>query len=96
MDIEGAEMAALHGMKKLLKRNPQLKIITEFLPALLKAFGYSPRKYLEELTAMGYHMSLINEKNGKVEPISIDEALKEADTISENFSRLAINLYLEK
>ena len=58
MDIEGAEMSALSGMKGTLKANPNLKIFIEFYFPAIKRSGEKPeevaRKLLEE-----YNFSIV-------------------------------------
>lgn len=52
MDIEGAEVKALKGMKKLISSNTNLKLISEFNPTDILDIGDSPETYLESL----YHL----------------------------------------
>ena len=42
MDIEGAELAALRGMRRTIARSPGLALVMEYNPAALKAFGHEP------------------------------------------------------
>src|SRR5207248_2899965 len=51
MDIQGAEAAALEGMKTLLRRQPQVALITEFWPFGMRGFGASAVEFLRLLTA---------------------------------------------
>jgi len=46
MDIQGAEMAALRGMDRLIRTNPSLKLIIEFWPAGIRGYGDSPAELL--------------------------------------------------
>lgn len=49
MDIEGAEMAALSGMRNIIKANPTIKIFVEFhLPWIIRS-GVSPEVYISQL-----------------------------------------------
>jgi FkbM family methyltransferase len=61
IDIEGAEMFALQGMKKTLATNPRIKFITEFYPIMIERCGFSPQQYLNELRAIGFSLSVIDE-----------------------------------
>lgn len=72
MDVEGAEMAILQGMSHILKRNDNLKIFTEFLPALLEKFGSSPEGYLNQLLKHGFKLYGIDEKEEQIRPIEVD------------------------
>ena len=49
MDIEGSEMLALKGMRKIIERSPNLKIITEANPGFLEGCGSSLEEYMQEL-----------------------------------------------
>jgi len=70
MDIQGAEYRALLGMQGLLEDNPQVKIVSEFSPAMLEACG--PGKAIDFpklLEKLGFNMSIIH-KTGELEPVS--------------------------
>ena len=54
MDIEGAEKAALEGMKQLVDRNRSLKLIVEFSPRMQAAAGVSSDEFLDTLTRLGF------------------------------------------
>jgi len=54
MDIEGAEYAALQGMKWVLKENHDIKIISEFWPNGLNQAGASPVQFLQEARSLGF------------------------------------------
>ena len=62
MDIEGAEPAALAGMEQTLERCGVRFLITEFSPSALKAAGFEPRGFLQELTDMGFSLYAIEEE----------------------------------
>ncbi len=76
MDIQGAEAAALDGMKGLIRKNKGLKLVTEFSPGALKAFGSDPRKYLRDLQALGFRLLEISEKEKTVKPVAAAQLLK--------------------
>jgi len=50
MDVEGAELLALQGMDKTIKRNENIKMIIEFFPLLLDKMESSPREFLRMLS----------------------------------------------
>lgn len=54
MDIEGAEVAALAGMRELKKRNPHLELVCEFNPTTLGYAGLEPDSLLTALQACGF------------------------------------------
>ena len=49
MDIEGAETHALRGMHNLIKRSPDLVLLIEIAPKLLKGMDSSTEECIEEL-----------------------------------------------
>ena len=54
MDIEGAELAALRGMRRTIAASPRLMLVMEYNPAALAAFGQAPAAALEEALALGF------------------------------------------
>jgi len=54
MDIEGAEKPALEGMQQLMYRNPSLKLIVEFCPAIQVTVGVSISEFFDTLTKLGF------------------------------------------
>ena len=70
MDIEGAEMAALLGMSKVMARSPKLVVFTEFYPGALERAGVSPADYFNELQRHGFNIYLIDEQRQWWEAVS--------------------------
>lgn len=62
IDVEGAELLALQGMTKLLKRDRPF-IVIEFTDSFLKSFGHSDAMLREFLTENGYTLWLIGDTN---------------------------------
>ncbi|WP_420628066.1 FkbM family methyltransferase [Candidatus Leptofilum sp.] len=54
MDIEGAEIGALRGMRQTIANSPNLKLIMEYNPQALKAFGHDPVAALQEIQSFGF------------------------------------------
>jgi len=69
MDIEGAEILAIDGMRETIKNSPNLIIFSEFYPKAIIRLGGSPIGYLEKLRDLGFSIFLINEKTKKLEPL---------------------------
>ena len=65
MDIQGFEMEAIQGMHRLLRKNNDIKIISEFWPCGLKKAGSSMTSYFKFLTKNGFNCHLL-EKNSLV------------------------------
>lgn len=64
MDIEGAEMGALRGMKRTIENSPNLALVMEYNPLGLKAFDNDPVAALQEVRAMGFTQICVIEADG--------------------------------
>ena len=71
MDIQGFEMHAVQGMQRLLKRNTDIKIISEFWPYGLKKAGSSVTDYFKFLTELGFNCYLLQKKS--LEKLSLEK-----------------------
>ena len=76
MDVVGAEIATLQGMREILKRNNELKIIGEFYREFIRRSGYSPEDGLDELIRDGFKLYHINDLKGEITPIDIDSLMQ--------------------
>lgn len=76
IDVEGAEPLVLHGMKKIISKNPGIRIIMEFAPSNLKRGGIDPSNFINSIHAMGLDIQVIDEGSGKVLDISKEELCK--------------------
>lgn len=65
MDIQGAEVLALEGGRRLLSNNKGLKMIIEFWPFVLKRGGVDSKKFFDKLQTVGL-VKLIDERDGKL------------------------------
>ena len=88
MDIEGAEGGAVQGMMNLLKRNKNIKLVTEFLPMRLQDFGVGPKQYLDLLMGAGFKLYEINERERKIELVHIPGLLSEYTPEKRNLTNL--------
>jgi FkbM family methyltransferase len=75
MDIQGAEHAALRGMLGLLRAHAAVKVVTEFWPYGLKAGGAEPAAYLNLLLENGFHLFNVDERAGRIVPVSPKQLL---------------------
>jgi len=95
MDIEGAEIAALSGMDRILKQNKDLKIFSEFYPSAIREFGYLPEEFAHKLMD-DYHFSILaidyipRRAKGYVKVNSVDELMSLLK------DREVVNLFLER
>lgn len=58
MDVEGAEMAALSGMDRIIKENENLKMFVEFYSPGIRRSGNSPEEFARRLLE-DYHFSIL-------------------------------------
>jgi len=87
MDIQGAELSALNGMKDLVSLNKP-KIVTEFSPIQHKRFGYDYRHYLNLIYSLGYAIFEVNERNGTIKKTDSAALLKEYTPEKFNYTNL--------
>lgn len=76
MDIEGGEGLAMEGMKILLEKNKDIKILTEFHTQELRRCGIEPNDFLNDLKQFGFSLYNINEQRKILEKTSNEELLK--------------------
>jgi FkbM family methyltransferase len=67
LDIEGAEPTALDGMRKLISRNQDIRLVVEYIPHILQRTGTDPRGFLDTLRAMRFSIWMVTDDNGLVE-----------------------------
>jgi len=91
MDVEGAELLALRGMRNILQSNKTLTIFTEFIKNALEDAGTDPSEMLDFLKKMGFEIYLVDEQNAKVSPLDVVDLLT-----SKNFEKRTINLLCKK
>jgi FkbM family methyltransferase len=70
MDIEGWEMEALDGMRRVIMRNSPLKMIVEFIPRLLLSRGARPLALTDRLKELGFTISIIDDETGQTTPLA--------------------------
>ena len=74
MDIEGAEISALRGMRQTLANSPGMALIMEYNPQALKAFGLQPELALAEVLDLGFEQVQLIEGDGRLKELTRDEA----------------------
>lgn len=75
MDVEGSEAGVINGAKSLLLKNKPL-LFTEFCPLFIEQFGYSPKKYLKDLSALGFDFYLIDDGKEVLKKVTKEEIQK--------------------
>jgi len=74
MDIEGAEISALRGMRQTLANSPGMALIMEYNPQALKAFGLQPELAVAEVLDLGFEQVQLIEGDGRLKELTRDEA----------------------
>jgi FkbM family methyltransferase len=96
MDIEGAEIGALHGMKQTIANSPDLALIMEYNPQAWQAFGHEPKAAFSEVLGMGFNRAQIIQDDG-----SLFDLMQDETTITQLTERLinhmgVVNLLLTR
>ncbi len=91
MDIEGSEGLALKGMERMLQRNPNIQIFTEFTPRGFTQTGESALEFLRTLKRHGFSIFEINRSTGTLRKVT------DIESFSGHFhGREFANLYCTK
>jgi len=64
IDVEGAELMVLEGMKHFGQKSDGIKLVIEYCPFLIKAAGAQPLDLLQKIISMGFQIRFVDEKNG--------------------------------
>jgi FkbM family methyltransferase len=88
MDIEGAEMSALEGMRRVLSDNAQLMLLSEFNPVALGRAATSPSAYLDLLITQGFMLHRVDEKTQWLVPTTKETLLQEYTVENGRFTNL--------
>ena len=93
MDIQGTEMAAVHGMDKLIRTNPDLKLIIEIWADGIRGYGDSPKELTDKLINYGFNIYLITKRGLK----AVDDSYltKVFDYKTKDKELKFINIYCE-
>jgi FkbM family methyltransferase len=86
IDVEGAELAVLEGMTRIIAENPELSIIAEFGPSHLKTADVAPEKWLSAFQNRGFDPFVIDEMSGECRPADLPK-LKEVESVNILFCR---------
>ena len=96
MDIEGAEIGALRGMQQTIANSPNLKLVMEYNPQALKAFGHDPMAALREVQGFGFTKMDAIELDGRLTNLTHNP--EHLHTLTEQLKQNmgVINLLLQK
>jgi FkbM family methyltransferase len=81
VDVEGAELEVLEGMRGILRSNPKVALVVEWNPKCLMAAGYAPDALPTYLRANGFTPFLIDNLSGAVGSIEEVIELAKSDTL---------------
>lgn len=87
IDVQGAEAAVIDGMRKIIKANRRIKILTEYWPFGMAKTGVKPDQYLKLLAELGFRLIDINEYTNQIHTYKVNQFLKKytiANTIVTN------------
>lgn len=65
IDAEGMDGLVFDGMKEIIKNNPQIKILMEFVPTISPKFGFKVNEFVEMVKKMGFNVFVTDDKNIK-------------------------------
>ena len=73
VDVEGAELFVLRGMRRVIEENPHISVVIEFAPEHLIRAGIAPSDFLSEIARMAFGISRIDDLSGQVSPVDPEE-----------------------
>jgi FkbM family methyltransferase len=74
MDIEGAELSALHGCTRTIQQSPRLALVMEYNPLGLQAFAVEPVAAVQQVLALGFARVQVIESDGRLTDYTGDAA----------------------
>ena len=86
IDVEGAELAVLEGMTRVIAENPELSIIAEFGPSHLRMADVEPEEWLSAFQNRGFDPFVIDELSGECRLADLPK-LKEVESVNILFCR---------
>ena len=95
MDIEGAELSALRGMRRTIAASPGLALVMEYNPGALAAFGHEPVEALQEALDLGFRRMRAIEANGRLRDWG-DPDLVARETARLQAGMAVVNLLFER
>ncbi len=93
MDIEGSEILALRGMRRIIESNKSLKIFLEFLPRQFEAAGFTADDYFDLLKGYGFKISLFDEYQKRLLPV---EGIEFIRSFMREHSIIYVNMLCQK
>lgn len=78
IDIEGAELLALRGMKQTLSANPHIRLVIEVHPPLISELGGTANELITRLREHGFSLYKLDD-HGAVRPFSTSATVMDRD-----------------
>jgi FkbM family methyltransferase len=88
MDVEGAEPLVVKGAKRVFAANRDIKIVSEFCPAVIEATGGNAEEYLRTLIDMGFSLYEIDERHQQLAAMTIPDLLRKYTPAKNNGTNL--------
>jgi len=79
MDVEGAELKVLQGMKRIVADNPHIKMIVEWSPISSISAGYRPQDLPQYLWDLGFELTILKHNPPTVQQAIEDYHAKKVD-----------------
>lgn len=86
MDIEGSEMCALKGMKRLIESNTKLKMVLEYFPAALKRYDTEAKELIGYLLERGFDIFHIDDCN--LVPFDFNNVVRQFNIENEHLTNI--------
>jgi FkbM family methyltransferase len=87
VDVQGAELAALRGMRSLIDSSAKLTIVLEFAPRAMDEFGTQPEQLLGLLFESGFE-AFAPQWDGTVRKCSVDDLMRRAHSDDRTYTNL--------
>ena len=94
VDVEGAELEALEGMRRTLSDNPGLALCIEWNPACMRNAGYDPLELPAELRRLGFGgIRVLDDMESRVRKVEDAEAVVRSGSAPDHWY---VNLWAER
>ena len=87
IDIQGAEYNAVRGMSGLLRKSPDVQVLTEFWPGGLRRCGNAPEDYLALFEELGFDFYTLHDA-ATVERATRDDILRASELEGDGFTNV--------
>jgi FkbM family methyltransferase len=60
IDVQGYELAVCQGMEDTLRHNPDIAVVLEFMPSLMREMGFDPSQLIDFFVARNFKIYLVH------------------------------------